>query len=91
MRRLILATLVAAVFPSPVLAQVDSDSTSTFRGFRVEGNVGGDRFSSLGQRNTKLGYGATFGFDGAIGNKIIVGPRPTGGVRTTSPKIVLRA
>jgi outer membrane immunogenic protein len=74
MRRLILATLIAAALPSAALAQMDSDSSSTFRGFRVEGNVGGDRFSSLGQRNTKLGYGATFGFDGAIGNKIIIGP-----------------
>jgi outer membrane immunogenic protein len=50
------------------------DTTTSFRGFRVEGNVGGDRFQSQGVHNDKLGYGATVGFDGMIGDKIVIGP-----------------
>lgn len=50
------------------------DSNPTFRGIRIEGNVGGDRFQSQGRHRDKLGYGATIGFDGVIGNKIVVGP-----------------
>jgi len=51
-----------------------SDNGSTFRGFRVEGNAGGDRFQSQGRHRDKFGYGATVGFDGVIGDKIVVGP-----------------
>ena len=50
---------------------------TSFRGFRVEGNVGGDRYQSLGAKNTKLGYGATIGFDGVIADKIVVGAEGT--------------
>jgi outer membrane immunogenic protein len=50
------------------------DSNPTFRGLRVEGNVGGDRFQSQGHHNDKFGYGGTIGFDGVIGDKIVVGP-----------------
>ncbi|RZF64510.1 porin family protein [Sphingomonas populi] len=51
-----------------------SDGASTFRGFRIEGNAGGDRFQSQGRHRDKFGYGATVGFDGVIGDKIVVGP-----------------
>jgi len=70
-----IATLVTVAVPaSPVAAQ---DITTEFRGFRIEGNIGGDRFQSLGEHNTKLGYGATAGFDGVIAGKIVVGPEAT--------------
>ena len=75
MRILAVATLAAlAIQAQPAAAQ---DITTEFRGFRIEGNVGGDRFQSLGQRNTKLGYGATVGFDGVVAGKIVVGPEAT--------------
>jgi len=51
-----------------------TDNNPTFRGFRVEGNAGGDRFQSQGRHRDKFGYGATVGFDGVIANKIVVGP-----------------
>ena len=79
--------LIAAA--SPALAQ-DTTSTSTstgsyddagtgtngttFRGFRIEGNFGGDRFMSQGEHNDRFGYGATIGFDGQIGDRIVIGP-----------------
>jgi outer membrane immunogenic protein len=51
-----------------------TDTNPTFRGFRVEGNIGGDRFQSQGRHRDKFGYGATVGFDGVIGDRIVVGP-----------------
>lgn len=48
--------------------------STSFRGFRLEGNVGGDRFQSNGRRNDKLGYGGTVGFDGVIADRIVIGP-----------------
>lgn len=60
--------LVAIMLPQMVSAQ-----TTSFRGFRLEGNVGGDRFKAEGDKNTKLGYGGTAGFDGVIADKIVVG------------------
>ncbi len=80
MRNLIIATATAAMaisFGAAASAQdvaPVSDTTTSFRGFRVEGDVGGDRFQSQGQHNNKFGYGATVGFDGQIGEKIVVGP-----------------
>ena len=44
-----------------------------FRGFRIEGNVGGDRFQSEGVHNTKFGYGGTAGFDGVIAERFVIG------------------
>lgn len=52
----------------------DSDSVTGFRGIRVEGNFGGDRFQSNGKHDDHFGYGATVGFDGTIGQKIVIGP-----------------
>ena len=72
MRILAIAALATiAIQAAPATAQ---DISSDFRGFRVEGNVGGDRFQSQGIHNNKLGYGATVGFDGVIANRIVVGP-----------------
>ena len=68
----IFATLVALAIGAQ--AATAQDITNEFRGFRIEGNVGGDRFQSQGIHNTKLGFGATAGFDGVIAGKIVVGP-----------------
>ena len=51
-----------------------SDGGAEFRGIRIEGNFGGDRFQSQGRHDDKFGYGATGGFDGVFGGKIVVGP-----------------
>jgi len=71
------ATLATALVSQAAYAQDSaplSNVTTSFRGFRVEGDIGGDRFQSEGQHTNKLGYGATVGFDGQIGDKIVVGP-----------------
>ncbi|MFS0851476.1 outer membrane protein [Novosphingobium panipatense] len=75
-----LAVLAAAgVAVQPAFAQdtttgteVASNGTS-FRGIRIEGNVGGDRFQSEGNHNDKFGYGGTVGFDGTIGERFVIG------------------
>lgn len=60
---------------SAVSAQeVESTNGTSFRGFRAEANVGGDRFQSQGVHNDKFGYGGTIGFDGQIGKRIVIGP-----------------
>jgi outer membrane immunogenic protein len=64
----------APVSDSSVSDSSVQDSNPTFRGIRIEGNAGGDRFQSQGRHRDKFGYGATVGFDGVIGNKIVVGP-----------------
>lgn len=72
-----------AAAPTPAIettnssTPVDGTSGSTFRGFRVEGDAGGDRFQSQGVHRDKFGYGATVGFDGQIGDRIVVGPEAT--------------
>jgi outer membrane immunogenic protein len=71
MRKLFLATLALASLPSMASAQA---ATNSFRGFRVEGNVGWDKFQALGTHNNKLGYGGTVGWDGALNDKLIIGP-----------------
>lgn len=67
---LILNAATLALMSQAAFAQ---DLTSSFRGFRVEGNAGGDRFQSQGTHNDKLGYGGSGGFDGMLGDKIVVG------------------
>jgi len=70
MRGHVISFLVTAM----LLPQVASAQLVTsFRGFRLEGNVGADRFKAEGDKNTKFGYGGTGGFDGLIGDKIVVG------------------
>lgn len=73
MRAFFLAALSAAAFAMPAQAQILPDVSNSFRGFRLEGNIGGDRWQALGEKNTKLGYGATFGFDGVFADRIVVG------------------
>lgn len=68
---LIAASTLAASLSQAAFA---TDLTSSFRGVRVEGNVGGDRFQSQGTHNDKWGYGATVGFDGVINDRFVIGP-----------------
>jgi len=75
-----LAVLAAAgAAAQPAFAQdtatdaVASTNGTTFRGIRVEGNIGGDRFQSEGNHNDKFGYGGTVGFDGTIGERFVIG------------------
>jgi outer membrane immunogenic protein len=72
MRKLILAAVPLALLSSAAMAQ--TTNTTKFEGFRIEGNIGGDRFSANGNHNDKLGYGGTVGWDGSIGDKLVVGP-----------------
>lgn len=76
------AALAAGLAAQPAAAQDDSSTTSTspsssngtsFRGIRVEGNFGGDRFRSEGTHNDEFGYGGTIGFDGTYGDRIVIG------------------
>ena len=74
MRALRFAALAASAIVAIQAAQAfDLAGPTSFRGFRVEGDVGGDRFQALGDKKTKLGYGATIGFDGVIADKIVIG------------------
>jgi outer membrane immunogenic protein len=74
------ATFAAGLAAQPALAQ-DASTTGTevaangtgFRGIRLEGNLGGDRFQSEGNHNNKFGYGGTVGFDGTLGERIVIG------------------
>jgi outer membrane immunogenic protein len=65
-----------ATMPPPAPSSSDADMSgggTSFRGIRIEGDVGGSRFASQGRHNDKLGYGATVGFDGQIGQRIVIG------------------
>ncbi len=75
-KSIIVGAAIAAMTVSATAASAQdaSGDTSTFRGLRVEGNLGGDRFQSQGVHNDKFGYGGTIGFDGVIGDRIVVGP-----------------
>lgn len=66
--------LMLAAATVSLISGVASAQDTSFRGFRVEANAGGDRFQSQGKHNDRFGYGATIGFDGLIGDKIVVGP-----------------
>jgi len=65
---------LAAMAASSVQAELP---TTEFRGIRIEGNAGGDRFQSQGVHNDKFGYGATIGFDGLVGDRIVIGAEGT--------------
>jgi outer membrane immunogenic protein len=70
MRRYVIGgLLVAMLIPQAAFAQMTTD----FRGFRLEGDVGGDRVKAEGDKNSKFGYGGTAGFDGVIDGQIVVG------------------
>lgn len=82
-KSIILAALLAASTAGTAYAQdttvdttVGSNGTS-FRGIRVEGQVGGDRFQSQGKHDDKLGYGGLVGFDGTLGDRFVVGAEGT--------------
>jgi outer membrane immunogenic protein len=47
---------------------------ASFRGFRAEVRVGGDRFQSQGTHDHNVAFGGAVGFDGQIGDRIVVGP-----------------
>lgn len=72
MRKIIIAAATAALAFVGTAASAQ-DMTTSFRGFRIEGDVGADRFQSQGKNNKKLGYGGTAGFDGQLGDKIVIG------------------
>lgn len=79
-KSLTLAAVLFAGIASQTAAAQDTDTTSatssngtSFRGIRVEGNFGGDRFQSEGTHNDKFGYGATVGFDGMYGDRFVIG------------------
>jgi outer membrane immunogenic protein len=57
-----------------LISGVASAQETSFRGIRVEGNIGGDRYQSEGIHNDRFGYGGTIGFDGMIGNRVVIGP-----------------
>ncbi|CAN5318379.1 hypothetical protein BH09PSE3_BH09PSE3_28190 [soil metagenome] len=65
--------LILAAAAVSMISGVASAQETSFRGLRVEGNLGGDRFQSEGNHNDRFGYGGTVGFDGQIGSKIVVG------------------
>lgn len=72
MRKTLFGSMTAAFLMlavQPAQAQV----TTSFRGFRAEGQVGLDRFQSQGAHRNKLGYGGAGGFDGVINDRFVVG------------------
>lgn len=69
-----LASIVLASAAMFMGAQAASAQSTTFRGFRAEGNIGWDKFQSQGTNNEKLGYGGQAGFDGVIADTVVVGP-----------------
>ena len=72
MRKTMIVAGAAALALSATGASAQ-DITTSFRGFRAEGNVGWDKFQSQGINNEKLGYGGAAGFDGQLGDKIVIG------------------
>jgi outer membrane immunogenic protein len=77
MRNALLAAAAIMSLSSVAQAQdTSADTTSSFRGFRVEGNAGYDWAHSEGRQNSKFAYGGSAGFDGRIGN-IVIGPEFT--------------
>lgn len=71
---LLVAAATLSLGASMASAQDMSGMTTSFRGIRVEGNAGWDQFRSQGTHHSKFGYGATVGFDGQIGDRIVIGP-----------------
>lgn len=71
MRKFYTITAVAALTFGSQIALAQS---SEFRGFRVEGQIGDDRFHSQGTHDDHFGYGVEAGFDGVIADKFVLGP-----------------
>ncbi len=64
-----LSAITLIMCGSSVSAQV-----TTFRGFRVEAKAGADRFQANGRHDDRFTYGGAAGWDGTIGEKIVIGP-----------------
>lgn len=78
MKKAVLALAItgaAVAAAAPASAQLISNTS--FRGLRAEGQVGYDKFMSQGTNSEKFGYGGAIGFDGQIGDKIVIGPEGT--------------
>ncbi|WP_084583081.1 outer membrane protein [Sphingomonas azotifigens] len=77
MRSVLIVAIAALGFTATAAQAQDTATTSSngtsFRGIRIEANAGGDRFQSQGNHNDKFGYGGTIGFDGQIGERIVIG------------------
>jgi outer membrane immunogenic protein len=78
---------IAAITAATFVATAASAQTTSFRGFRIEGNAGYDWAHSEGSHNSKFSYGGSAGFDGVIADRIVVGPeftyyRPNNGRNT---------
>ena len=73
MRTSLLIGIAATAFVAQTASAVDLNMPTSFRGFRVEANAGGDRFQSQGVHNDRFGYGATVGFDGVIADRFVIG------------------
>jgi outer membrane immunogenic protein len=92
-KSVLLAGIVAlAAVAQPAFAQHDDHGAhgTTFRGVRIEGDIGGDRFQSQGRHHNKLGFGGTVGFDGTIHDRLVIGAegtywRPDGGNENCGP------
>lgn len=71
------ATIAAGFAAQPAFAQEAypelAPNGTSFRGIRVEGNAGGNRFMSEGNHNDKFDYGGTIGFDGTLGERVVIG------------------
>ncbi|WP_194921636.1 outer membrane protein [Novosphingobium sp. NBM11] len=65
--------LLTAVSLALAAQSAQAQVTTSFRGFRVEGQVGLDRFQSQGTHRNKLGYGGAGGFDGVINDRFVIG------------------
>lgn len=77
MRKIIFAaavatTAIAAQAPAQVI-----NTPTTFRGFRIEGDIGWDRARANGVGQNNMGYGGTAGIDGQIGKYFVVGAEGT--------------
>lgn len=75
MRSAFFVAIAALGFTATAAQAQDTTSSNgtSFRGIRIEANAGGDRFQSQGNHNDKFGYGGTIGFDGQIGERIVIG------------------
>ena len=81
MRNIYLATMAAACLVGSAAYAQDTTNTSgngtSFRGFRAELQAGGDRFQSQGTHDHNVAFGGAIGYDGLIGERIVVGPEFT--------------
>jgi outer membrane immunogenic protein len=89
---LLIATAAVALGAQAASAQsVFGDTTTSFRGFRIEGNAGYDRASSEGNRNSKFAYGGSAGFDGQIGNLTTIRTPSSRTARSAAPSCISSA